>query len=148
MRRKATFSQSVPSGNSGAAISGFGGVFIKGCLKERAVSATFLGMRFIVLVPPGGDREDFVCSLPPGEMMRRLLVVGGAVAVCLAVAATVAFAAANTVTYDSKLSPAHTKPKPAKPANVGYEGTLDAPTAGNQPDSAPRATLFFPKPLQ
>jgi hypothetical protein len=82
-------------------------------------------------------------------MMRRLLVVGGAVAVCLAIAATVAFAAANTVTYDSKLSPSHPKAKPGKPANVGYEGILSVGTSDNkQPDTAPTTVIYFPKQLQ
>jgi hypothetical protein len=81
-------------------------------------------------------------------MMRRLLVVGGAVAVCLAVAATVAFAATNSVTYNSKLSPAHPKIKGKKPVNVGYEGILDVSNNGLQPDSAPLTTIFFPKQLQ
>jgi hypothetical protein len=81
-------------------------------------------------------------------MMRRLLVVGGVVAACLAVAATVAFAASNSVTYDSKLSPAHPKPKAGKPANVGYEGILDVSNNGLQPDSAPLTTIFFPKELK
>ena len=81
--------------------------------------------------------------------MRRLLVVGGVLAACLAVAATVAFAANNSVTYDSKLTPAHPKPKSGKPANVGYEGILDVKTTdGTQPDSAPTTVIFFPKQLQ
>src|SRR3954453_3168131 len=147
MRRNATFSHSVPSGNSGAAMSALGGVLIKGCLNGAGVSATFLAERFIVPVPPGGDREDLFVPCPPGEMMRRLLVVGGVLAACLAVAATVALAATNTVTYDSKLSPAPPKPKAGKPANVGYEGILDVSNNGLQPASAPLTTIFFPKEL-
>jgi hypothetical protein len=82
-------------------------------------------------------------------MMRRLLVVGGIVAGCLAIAATVAFAANNTVTYDSKLTPAHPKPKPGKPANIGYEGILNVSTAdGKQPDSGPSTVIFFSKQVQ
>lgn len=78
--------------------------------------------------------------------MRRLLVVGGIVATCFAIAATVAFAANNTVTYSSKLSPAHPKPKAGKPANIGYEGILSVSTSdGTQPDSGPSTVLYFAK---
>lgn len=77
--------------------------------------------------------------------MRRLLVVGGIVAACLAIAA-VAYAANNTVTYSSKLSPAHPKPKAGKPANIGYEGILSVSTSdGTQPDSGPSTVLYFAK---
>ena len=77
--------------------------------------------------------------------MRRLLVVGGIAAACLAIAA-VAYAANNTVTYSSKLSPAHPKPKARKPANIGYEGILSVSTSdGTQPDSGPSTVLYFAK---
>ena len=78
--------------------------------------------------------------------MRRLVVVGGIVAACLAVAA-VAYGATNTVTYTSKLSPAHPKPKAGKPANIAYEGILDVSNGTNQPDSGPSTKLFFAKQL-
>lgn len=78
--------------------------------------------------------------------MRRLVVVGGIVAACLAVAA-VAYAATNTVTYTSKLSPAHPKPKKGKPVNVGYEGILDVSNGGNQPDTGTNTVIYFPKQL-
>lgn len=78
--------------------------------------------------------------------MRRLVVVGGIVAACLAVAA-VAYAATNTVTYTSKLSPAHPKPKAGKPANIGYEGILDVSNGGNQPDTGTDTVIYFPKQL-
>ena len=78
--------------------------------------------------------------------MRRLVVVGGIVAACLAVAA-VAYGATNTVTYTSKLSPADPKPKAGKPANIAYEGILDVSNGTNQPDSGPSTKLFFAKQL-
>ncbi len=78
--------------------------------------------------------------------MRRLLVVGGAVAACLAVAAAVAYAANNTVNYTVKVTPAHPKPKAGKPANIGYEGILDVTTTdGTQPDTGAKTILYFPK---
>jgi hypothetical protein len=81
--------------------------------------------------------------------MRRLLVVGGVVATCLAVVAAVAFAANNQVSYTAKLTPAHPKPKAGKPANVGYEGILSVTTSdGTQPDTGAKTTLYFPKQLQ
>ena len=76
--------------------------------------------------------------------MRRLVVVGGIVAACLAVAA-VAYAATNTVTYTSKLSPAHPKPKKGKPVNVGYEGILDVSNGGNQPDTGTNTVIVLPE---
>ncbi len=80
--------------------------------------------------------------------MRRLLFVGGIATACLAVAATVAFAASNTATYTVKLKPAHPKPKAHKPVNVGYEGILDvATTDGTQPDTGPATVIYFPKQL-
>jgi hypothetical protein len=80
--------------------------------------------------------------------MRRLVVLGGAVAACLAIAAAVAYAANNTVTYTSKLSPAHPKVKSGKPVNVGYEGILDVKTTDNtQPDTGPKTVIYFPKVL-
>jgi hypothetical protein len=64
------------------------------------------------------------------------------------VAAAVAFAANNTVSYTVKLSPAHPKPKAGKPANIGYEGILDVKTTdGTQPDTGAKTTLYFPKQL-
>jgi hypothetical protein len=80
--------------------------------------------------------------------MRRLLVVGGVVATCLAVVAAVAFAANNQVSYTAKLSPAHPKAKTGKPANVGYEGILSVTTPdGTQPDTGAKTTLYFPKQI-
>jgi hypothetical protein len=79
--------------------------------------------------------------------MRRLLVIGGIVAAPLGVAA-VAYAATNTVTYTSKLSPSHPKPKSGKPANVGYEGILGVSNGANQPDTGARTVIYFPKQLK
>jgi len=80
--------------------------------------------------------------------MRRLLVVGGIVVGCLALAVGVANAVTNTVTYSVKLKPAKPKPKKGKPANVQYDGTLDVVGPnGQQADSAPTTVIYFPKQL-
>jgi hypothetical protein len=79
--------------------------------------------------------------------MRRLLVVGGIAVACFAVA-SVAYAAVNKVTYTSKLSPSHPKPKKGKPANVGYEGILDVSNGTNQPDTGAKTVIYFPKQLK
>jgi hypothetical protein len=79
--------------------------------------------------------------------MRRVLVPVGIVAVCFAVAA-VAYAATNSVTYTSKLSPSHPKPKRGRPVNVGYEGILNVSNGADQPDTGAKTVIYFPKQLR
>ena len=67
--------------------------------------------------------------------MRKAVfaVITGA---CFFTIVAVALAVTNTVSYTSTVKE-KTKPKPGKPANSGYTGTLDVGTTdGTQPDGA------------
>lgn len=80
--------------------------------------------------------------------MRRialLCVVVGALA-----AAAAAFAVTNTVSYTVKITPTGKKASAKKPVNVAYHALLhiDTDPAGQQPDTAPVTSIYFPKQLK
>lgn len=80
--------------------------------------------------------------------MRRiaLLVVAG-----LLVTAAAAWAVDNTVSYTVTLKKATSgKPSAKKPIPVGYNAVLhiDTNPAGNQPDTAPVTSIYFPKQIK
>ena len=76
--------------------------------------------------------------------MRKAVfaVITGA---CFFTIVAVALAVTNTVSYTSTVKE-KTKPKPGKPANTGYTGTLDVGTTdGTQPDGASSNEIFLAK---
>jgi hypothetical protein len=60
----------------------------------------------------------------------------------------VAYGVTNTLSYTSKLA-FKGKPTKAKPANLGYTGTLhiDTDPAGQQPETAPVTSVYFSKAI-
>jgi hypothetical protein len=89
-------------------------------------------------------------QLPEGEGTVRRIALIAAVAL-LATAAT-AYAVTNTLTYSVTLKKvgASKKPSAKKPLRLGYNALLhiDSDPAGNQPDTAPVTTIFFPKQIK
>ena len=80
--------------------------------------------------------------------MRRialLVVVVGALA-----AAATAWAVTNTVSYTVTLKKAAGKPSPKKPVPVQYNALLhiDTDPSGQQPDTAPVTSIYFPKQIK
>jgi hypothetical protein len=76
--------------------------------------------------------------------VRRLVLL--TVGALLALTVGIAYAVTNTVTYTGNGSH-KTKPSKTKPANFKYTGTLhiDTEPTGQQPEVAPRTTVFFDK---
>jgi hypothetical protein len=74
-----------------------------------------------------------------------LAVVVGALA-----AAATAYAVTNTISYTVALKKATGKPSAKKPVPVAYNALLhiDTDPAGNQPDTAPVTSIYFPKQIR
>ncbi|MEA2493173.1 MAG: hypothetical protein QOJ29_1084 [Thermoleophilaceae bacterium] len=79
--------------------------------------------------------------------MRRIALL---IAVGLLATAATAWAVTNTVSYTVTLKKAAGKPSPKTPVNVGYNAVLhiDTDPAGNQPDTAPITSIYFPKQIK
>lgn len=80
--------------------------------------------------------------------MRRIALL--AVAVGALAAAATAWAVTNTVDYTVTLKKVAGKPTAKKPVRVAYNAVLhiDTDPAGNQPDTAPVTSIYFPKQIK
>lgn len=80
--------------------------------------------------------------------MRRIALL--AVVVGALVAAATAWAVTNTVSYTVTLKKATGKPSSKKPVPVAYNALLhiDTDPSGNQPDTAPVTSIYFPKQIK
>lgn len=80
--------------------------------------------------------------------MRRIALL--AVVVGALAAAATAWATTNTLTYTVTLKHAAGKPTAKKPIPVQYNAVLhiDTDPAGNQPDTAPVTSIYFPKQIK
>ena len=75
----------------------------------------------------------------------RKVVIGALTGACFFTIVAVALAVTNTVSYTTTIKE-KTKPKPGKPANLGYTATLDVGTTdGTQPDGASTNEIFLAK---
>ena len=77
--------------------------------------------------------------------MRRLVLL---TAIAVMALTAVAYAVADNVTYTAKMSHKGT-PSTKKPGNLAYNGILhvESDPPGNQPDTAPKTTVFFSKAI-
>jgi hypothetical protein len=80
--------------------------------------------------------------------VRRIALL--VVAVGLLAAAATAWAVTNTVSYTVTLKKATGKPTSKKPIRVAYNALLhiDTDPSGNQPDTAPVTSIYFPKQIK
>jgi hypothetical protein len=80
--------------------------------------------------------------------VRRIVLLAVAVGALAAVAT--AWAVTNTVSYKVTLKKATGTPSAKKPVPVGYNAVLhiDTDPAGNQPDTAPVTSIYFPKQIK
>ena len=79
--------------------------------------------------------------------MRRLAVLGGAIAAFFALVAIALASATPQVTYTSPISQ-KTKPTPRKAVPISYRGILDVKEPdGTQPPTGPKTKLYFAKQL-
>ena len=80
--------------------------------------------------------------------MRRIALL--AVGVGLLAAAATAWAVTNTISYSVTLKKGTGKPSAKKPVPVQYNALLhiDTDPAGQQPDTAPVTSIYFPKQIK